>query len=104
MIRKLTGVAVVGLLSLLLSTPALAQKVPDEKDPTDPSGSGECAAGDQCCECKKICADKYTADKETCNFVPKPFRLICTLEAMRAKKTCDSACNVKGGCNDTQLP
>lgn len=31
-------------------------------------------------------------------------RAICIQVADQAKKTCDTACNDKGGCNDTKLP
>lgn len=107
MIRKLTGVAVIGLFSVLLSTPAVAQKTPDEKDWTDPSGPGGCPAGDQCCECKKACREKRESAGAMCDwtkFINGIGRAICIQVADQAKKTCDTACNDKGGCNDTKLP
>ena len=104
MIRKLTGVAVIGLFSVLLSTPALAQKTPDEKDWTDPSGPGGCPAGDQCCECKKACTDKRAEAQFMCNLTylwGGLGRKACLKEADRAKETCDLNCNANiGGCND----
>ena len=101
--RFLTRAALLGLFTLLLAAPAMAQRAPFQQDPGDLNPVGGCSPNDQCCVCKTAAIQKYNSCVSSkCNEFPVNItgwtKALCMNQCASVKAQDIINCTIDGKC------